>query len=764
MEKKYRQNLIVEIAEKSKLDAKITELLVNRGIDSQSKVQKFLHAGKENFSDPFKISGIKLAADRISEAVSLNQPIVIYGDYDADGICAVSMLYLCLKDAGANVNWYIPERKDGYGISVEAIEKVAEEFFPDLIVTCDCGITAKSEVEYIISLGTDVIITDHHEPPADLPDCIIVNPKLDEIEELKNLCGAGVVLKLIQAIFGMEKSLEYCDLAALATVADSVPLLFENRDIVAFGLKVLNSNTRPGLIALADKFNFKNKYNSQTLAYLLAPRINAAGRIGEAKKAITLLTENDADVLEEIAGELERANAERQEICDKIINSLIISDKLKEQIYNSIIILYDKDYPIGVLGILAAKIVDKFNRPVFVFTKSEGFLKGSGRSVKCVNLHELLTFMEPILTKFGGHSQAAGVTIEENKLKAFKESANRFLKDTKCNRISEEFDLEINASDLNLNFAESLNMLEPYGVSNPRPKFLIKNEICEITPLKNFPVHLNVKIEDKIITAFNFAKKSDLFYSPCKKSLFVDVLENDYKDVKSVKTVLKSVVLNDDENLKDFIIPRYFSIISNTTNLDNTYKIVHSFDKLIEKNYGNLFISFDKNNFDKFSLDTEKAIFNVTHNNNNNKIILAPNLEIDFSFYNRIFFLENPKDIVNKFYFNKSAEIFAQDENLSFAQLETLDFTREAFIKYYKLILNNYLNLKYTDDINCIYNYFYSIDETINPVQFALCFYTFVDLKILTIDTKSSKILLQNNKVDLMCSGFLNKIQQLKKQ
>lgn len=760
MEKSSRQNLIDEIAKASNLDVKIAELLINRGFDTPALAQRFLHAKKDNFSDPFSIGGIKSAAGRVKEAISLNQSIVIYGDYDADGICAVAMLYLSLKEAGANVNFYVPERKDGYGISIEAVERIAEEFFPDLIITCDCGITAKSEIEHIISLGIDVIITDHHEPPADLPDCHIVNPKLGKCEELKNLCGAGVVLKLIQALFGMNESQKYLDLAALATVADSVPLLFENRDIVTLGLEVFNSNIRPGLLALSDKFNFKGKYNSQTLAFLIAPRINAAGRIGEAKKAITLLTESDVDILEEIADELNKANSERQEICDKIIANLIISDKLKEQIYNPIIIIYDKDYPIGVLGILSAKLVDRFNRPVFVFTNSEGCLKGSGRSVFRVNLHEMLTFMEPILTKFGGHSQAAGVTIEENKFNAFKDLANEFLKDCQYNSQCEEYDLEISAIDLNLNFAMDLNLLEPYGVGNPRPKFLIKNEICEIASLKNFPGHLNIKIEDKNIIAFNFSSKSDLFCSPFKRSLYVDISENEYRDIKSVKTILKNVILDESESLNNLVIARYFCVLNNKTNLNNTYKTVKDFDNLKIANYGSLFITFDKNNFDKFN-SVEKSIFNVTHNNNNNKIILAPNLEIDFSLYNKVFFLEDPKDIVNKFYFNKTAEIYALGQSLSLTKCEQLNFERETFIKYYKLILSHCLGFKYLDDINYIFNYFYRFDNTINPLQFSLCFNTYLDLKILTIDQKSSKILLHNDKVDLINSNFLNKIKEL---
>lgn len=756
--------LLENISNTLSVDFKIAKLLYSNGIDSVKKADRFINGDKKYFSDPYKIDGVEAGVKRIKRAIENSESVIIYGDYDADGICSVAILYLHLKKMGLNVNWYIPDREEGYGINIEAIEKIAEEYFPDLLITCDCGIMAAEEIEYINSIGIDVIVTDHHEPLDKKPDCTIINPKLGCDSDLKNLCGAGVALKLVQALSGIDGAMEYLDIAAIATIADSVPLLGENRDIVIEGLKLFNTCARPGICALAKTFNLKEEYNSATLAFMIAPRINAAGRIGAAERAIILFTETDEAILKATANDLHMANCERQEICENVLNGILNSKEFKNQINNPILIIYGETIPTGVLGIVASKLAERFYRPTFICTKADDLIKGSGRSIVEINLFEMLASMQDLFVKFGGHNQAAGITLEKECFEKFIESANSYLRNFNYGYMREEYDLCIAPKDLTLKFAKDLCVLEPFGAGNKRPRFLLENRLCEVVPMKNYLNHLIIKAGDINITAFNYSDKSDLLTAGIKKYFIIDISVNCYNNKESIKCTLKNILFDTENvsNIEEIVFARYLDSYNRRPNKP-IYEYIDGYKTFLNgNNYGTLFLTNNIDCFLKFNLDIEKNIFNVSNKNNNNKIILSPNLDIDFSLFNKIVLLEKPNDsFIAELNCATNGKIYIIDRPVNTEQLKNIDFSRELFGKYYKLITENLGNLIYINDIAYIFNYFKKIDNTINMLQFCVCFNTFKDLKLLTTNTESGRININTIKVNLEESNFLGKIKEL---
>ena len=308
-------NSIADLAESAGLTENVTRILYARGVDTAEKIRKFMNPSSKNFLDPFLMKGMREAVDMITQARDEGRTVAVFGDYDADGICASAIMYHALKAFGIEPHVYVPERTDGYGLSEEVVDRVFEDCNPELFITVDCGISCAKETQYIYELGCDVIVTDHHELPEVLPDCVIVNPKLKDDYPYDNLCGAGVAFKLACALLG-ERAYEWLDFATLATVADSVPLLGENRDIVTEGLKLFNHFIRPCFTELIGKTY--DAITAQTLAFNLAPRINAAGRMGDARAAFELfITESAVDIYD-LSVKLCAYNTERQKYCDEL--------------------------------------------------------------------------------------------------------------------------------------------------------------------------------------------------------------------------------------------------------------------------------------------------------------------------------------------------------------------------------------------------------------------------------------------------------------
>ena len=470
----------------------ISCLLHQRGIESREEMESFLAPGTQHFHDPFLMKGMNRAAERVVQAIDKSESVLIYGDYDVDGVTATSILVDFLRREGLKPEFYIPDRaEEGYGISDAAVDIVCDSTF-DLIITVDCGITAKQQVEAIqkrrFEMGKplDIIITDHHQcQEGQIPQAYaILNPHMPDCPyPFKYLCGAGIALKLVQAVGIMmgkpEVFKEYLDLAALATIADIVDLTGENRVIASLGLKKINQNCCLGIKALMDTAGFSaGILDSRRVSFMLAPRVNAAGRMGDAKRAVLLFTTHDPVEARNIAEELNRTNTLRQEVQDAIFNQavkMIESDDGYES--NMVTVAWGEGWHHGVVGIVASKLVDRYHKPAFVFSVEDGMAVGSGRSVPGYNLFKCMESQSSLLQKFGGHEQAGGLTLAADSIPAFKEGVNRHAAENMTHEAMEpvlNIHCILDPEDITMENAKRLSLLEPYGQGNPMPTLLVK--------------------------------------------------------------------------------------------------------------------------------------------------------------------------------------------------------------------------------------------------------------------------------------------------
>lgn len=479
-------------AEMMRLKAKVQlpelmlRLLYMRGITNYDKLVKFFKPIKDKLYDPLLLKDCDIAADRILKTINEKEKILILGDYDVDGTCGVSMFYLFLKHFNLDSVVYIPDRiKEGYGVSKHAINKAVEENIK-LIVTIDCGITAVEQADYAKTQGCEMIVCDHHQPPDSIPDALAVLDPLrrDCNYPYKHLCGTGVAFKLIQAVCNKlsEKDFAYTllDFVSIATSSDIVPITDENRILVSEGFELIKTKPRPAIKTLLDTANVKNdKINTSMLVYMVAPRINAVGRLGDAKRAVELLTSENPEELDELASILEAENDNRREIDKGITDDAFKSfeEIINPENYFSII-LHNDDWHPGVIGIVAARLVEKYHLPSIVLTTVNGIAKGSARSIDGFNIYDALKKCEEYLIQFGGHYHAAGLEIEPENIekfkKAFNEIASReFMQKHPVPLI--EVDMEIGLNDITPKLSKLLTFFEPYGPGNLPPTFITKN-------------------------------------------------------------------------------------------------------------------------------------------------------------------------------------------------------------------------------------------------------------------------------------------------
>ena len=466
----------------------IAKVLANRGIESLKSSHNFFNPSNDQLHDPFMMKNMDIAVDRISKNIQNQKPILIFGDYDVDGTTGASLLYLGLKDLNAIVEYYIPHReKEGYGLSSGGID-YAHSIGADLLITCDCGINAFQPVDYANEHGVDIIITDHHIPDKKLPNAYaVLNPKQKGCEyPFKGLCGCGVAFKLISALseksgIGQNVGLNYLDLVALATSADMVPILDENRVLVHGGLDQLEESKSPGIHQLLVQTGLVGEsLNVGKLVFGLAPKINAAGRMGDANRTVELLTTSDKTRAEELASILVRENKRRQLIQEDIVNDAIrLVHSQVDLENNKVVIIGSKGWHPGVVGIVASRIKDEFSRPAIVIAfDKKGIGKGSARSIPHLDLYEALSYAAKFLEGYGGHPMAAGLTVREDKFENFKSlflrNANKILtNDDLIPAIS--IDGEMALTDINSRFMRFLEKLGPFGPGNMRPKFVSRN-------------------------------------------------------------------------------------------------------------------------------------------------------------------------------------------------------------------------------------------------------------------------------------------------
>ena len=505
---------VKEICDKYNLNKIIGKIIVNRNVTSDEDVRIFITPTRDDFHDPFLFKGMDIAVDRILQAINNKEKILIYGDYDVDGITSTTVLKKYLQERGGIVNTYIPNRlNEGYGLNKEAIKKI-KEMGTDLIITVDCGISGIEEVKYAKELGIEVIVTDHHEVGEVLPDALAVidAKRKDNTYPFNLLAGVGVVFKVIQAIsiklnLKAEEYLKYLDLVCVGTISDIVPLEGENRTIAKLGLMLIRVTKNVGLRELIKSSGYK-EIDSNTISFGVAPRINACGRMGHEEEALKLFLAETKEEAVEVTKKLNEYNTLRQNT-EKAIYEDAVSKIEKENIENkNSIVVGGYNWHHGVIGIVSSKVTEKYYKPSILLCFEDGIAKGSGRSIQGFDLYEGLTKCSEFLDKFGGHAMAVGLTLNKENFENFKDKFEKIAEEANIKEMVPTIyiDEEVKLKDISMDLVKSLSVLEPFGEANKVPLFLIKNLKIDSIRALSEGRHLKLSLRDEsvVINAIGF--------------------------------------------------------------------------------------------------------------------------------------------------------------------------------------------------------------------------------------------------------------------
>lgn len=780
---------ISKIVKEFGVSTDVAELLLLRGINTPEQIKKFLNPRLEDMHDPYLFNEMDTVVRRIQTAIKNKESILIFGDYDVDGITSSYILLDYFKNLGVNVNTFLPNRySDGYGLTRDAVEFVLNEFKPNLIITVDCGISGYEEVEYIKQRGVDVIVTDHHDCPEILPQCPIIDAKLpNQRYPFRELCGAGVALKLVEALAGRDVALKYLPVCAIATVSDIVPLVDENRIIVKIGLDKPMSAFPDGIAALAKELKLSSKLTSQEVSFKLAPKLNAAGRMGDANHSLKLYIEHDKNEIRKLIAQLLEYNVERQELCNVVYADCVAELKKINLANQKVIVMAKSDWSIGILGIVAARIAEEFNRPAFLLGEEGGFYKGSCRSIEGMNIHELLTQMSSILTSFGGHTMAAGMTIAVDKLDEFKEKLNKIV----AEQYPEEFfapfsnyDLDIDTEQISIDRLKKLEVLEPYGCQNPIPIFRLEFEKSSVSPMKSNSNHLTIQMHNLNLLAFNSAEYFNVASQSSKKECLAELWVDVFRGNASCKGVVKQLQLSSAPNVgAERVGGEYIKQLAlSSQGLHPNYISYDkkSINELLEKSdsklYGTLIIANTLQSYKEFLENCGEHIkivcyeyLNLTNNNGYNTLCLCPSLDNDFKNYNRIILLDSVLDeaYIVHFNINSKAKVYLPvSSSFLYAPFSNLDLSRKVFGEYFNIIKKaSKMSLVAFDDYN-YYNKIKRIQHELNYVQFVCCIETFKQLDLIEVNEETGNYYIKMRSsapTQLNKSHFYNKLELIMK-
>ena len=545
---------IEKISEEYKINKLLATILSNKGINTKEKIDLFLHPTRNDFHNPYEMPDMEKAVDRIIQAKEKNEKIIIYGDYDVDGITSITVLKSFLKDIGIEAAYYIPNRlNEGYGLNIPAVEKIAADGY-NLMITVDCGITCIEEIKRANELGMDVIVTDHHEVGDDLPKAVAVVDckRKDNKYKCRDLAGVGVAFKLSQALamkLGLDEKeyLKYLDIVCIGTISDIVPLVDENRLISKLGLMLVNQTRNIGLQAILKLSGYKN-IDSTAISFGVAPRLNACGRMGHADEALKLFLSKNINEVNQIANTLNEYNKTRQEIeksiCEEAIEK-IKQNKLEE---NNTIVVAGKDWHHGVIGIVSSKITEMYFKPSILLCLEDEIAKGSGRSVPGFDLHDALLKCQQTLERFGGHAMAVGLTLKQENVSNFAQALEEVARKAHTEEIIPviKIDAKINLEEVNRQMIESLKMLEPFGEANKMPIFVFRNlKIDSIRALSEVK-HLKLTLKDNntIVNAigFNMGKFAEEYRIGDKIDVVGNLEINSFNGVDSIQINLKDIM------------------------------------------------------------------------------------------------------------------------------------------------------------------------------------------------------------------------------
>ena len=684
-------------------------LILSRGLSTKEQIADYLATGE--LLDPFLIRGMKELCERISLAKTLGDRILIFGDYDVDGISATAIMLKTLKKLGMEADFYLPNRYvDGYGLTKEVIDKIEKQFAPDLIITVDCGISCAEEVAYAKEKGIEIVVTDHHEIPEVLPEGIVLNAKIKGQDyPFHELCGTGLAYKISEALLGQKKAEEFLPIAAIATIADIVSLTGENRNIVKRGLK--NFDKLPfGLKALfkENKVSLSNP-NSTDIAFKIAPKINSSGRMGDAKDSLALYMSEDPVTVNKYLDRIKKHNLRRQELSAKVMEDCEKAIQKMDLSKTRVICLASKKWDQGILGIACARLVEEYNRPVFLFAQTDDLLHGSGRSIKDVNIHELLSSLQDILQSYGGHTMAAGLTLKREQYEEFCNRMNAFVFEKVNGQVFipiKYYDMEVKNEDLTPQFLQELSILEPFGCDNDRPRFKICAEHVEITPRKYSPMHCDVKIGDLNLVYFNFAKNYNALKFSRYKS-FIFEFQGTGRDGVVEDFDMGSYIV---ENAHQFTYPMQYQQLGFET-CEGCKFSYYSQEQLLSfvtgtqsDVFGTAFVAYSAYDFVNFSRNYSKEnIYHIGICDKNcigyNSLLLSP---VGISWaknFNRIVFLSPVLDetFISALQTQTNAEILLpMDRPIDTQRYASLDLSRETFGKVFKALVGRSIGRNYT--------------------------------------------------------------------
>ena len=549
-----KEEIAEKISKENNVNKLIATILSNKGITEKEEIEIFLNPTRKNFHNPYNMPDMEVAVDRIIKAKENNEKVIIYGDYDVDGITSITVLKSFLHDIGIDAAYYIPNRlEEGYGLNIPAVEKIASQGY-NLMITVDCGISCVEEVKRANELGMEVIVTDHHEVGEILPDAVAVVDckRKDNKYKCRDLAGVGVAFKLSQALamkLGLDEKeyLKYLDIVCIGTISDIVPLVDENRVISKLGLMLVNQTKNVGLKALLNASGYKT-IDSTAISFGVAPRLNACGRMGHADEALKLFLSNDLQEVQELTEKLNNFNRTRQDIEKRIYEDAIKQIEQNNLEKNRAIIVSGNNWHHGVIGIVSSKITEMYFKPSILLCLEDSIGKGSGRSIPGFDLYDALTKCQESLDRFGGHAMAVGLTLKQENIEKFKEELEKIAENQHIERIIPviNIDAKVDLNEINKDMVASLKMLEPFGEANKMPVFLFKNLKIDSIRALSEGKHLKLTLKDNnvIVNAIGFnqgALASD--YRIGDKIDVVGTLEiNSFNGVNSIQINLKDIM------------------------------------------------------------------------------------------------------------------------------------------------------------------------------------------------------------------------------
>ncbi len=693
--------IIQKISNAIHCSMEIASLLFYRGIDTEAKAMRFIAPGKKWYNDPYLLKGMKQAINKIYEAKKESKKVLVFGDYDADGICASSLLTFCLREFGISPLTVVPEREENYGINIERMKAIKSEYDFSLLITVDCGISEHDNIETIKAMGVDVIVTDHHEPPEILPDCTVINPKIKGQDyPFDGLCGAGVAFKLGTALIGDEAD-KYVDMVSLATIADSMDLISENRDIVFEGLKIFNSSKiRPCFKYLLGENN--KTITASSLAFTIAPRINAGGRMGDAKTALDLLLSEDENVMFDLAVKLNAYNVQRQAECDEIYKQAkakLLQENLSQ---TEIILVGDDSWNTGFIGIVASRLTEEYNKPSIVFGGTNGLLKGSARSTDGINIHNAILYCADLTVTFGGHSQAAGVTVEKKNFDEFKNKINEYVRNT-YGAIKKEKTVKVDMvidGGFSYDFAKEIENLEPFGIANKRPLFASRIGAVKSLPIRPNSPHFSFKSMGLEFLDFNGENDVLTLLTPTDKYIVYETSLSSFKGKEYLKGYLKNIII-DKLNTYDSDLFFFENEIKKLKYDGKSDEEILPFDSFsfLNNNGGTVFAVSDVNNlkhYDKLG-DLPITTYRVNARTRDNVIIVSPTEMPDC--YDRIVYLDEPLSFVKT-----DKESYCNFELSGFDFLDYVETDRACMAEVYKTI-SQYVGKEFLSSAEAFYRY-----------------------------------------------------------